>query len=181
VATGSSPSLGGEEAGLGLFYTQNGGADWQPALPAQGNGSGAWRIEKVRWGAGGIVFAATNRGLYRSTNYGMPGSWSVVRGDTRETLPVANYDPDMDVLDIAVDPSFRGRVYIVTAGGMLRSDSNGSPDTWSRMVLPLERYDRSAFDRSHILRGTRIAIPRQNPSNVYLMATDSAGLYGLFH
>src|SRR5947207_64752 len=42
VATGSTPSLGGEDSGLGLFYTQNGGADWQPALPAQGNGSGAW-------------------------------------------------------------------------------------------------------------------------------------------
>lgn len=181
LATGSSPSLGGEDAGLGVFYTANDGRNWQLALPAQGNGSGAWRIEKVRWGASSIVFAATNRGLYRSTNYGMPGSWSVVRGNTSATLPFSSYDPDMDVLDIAVDPASPSTVYILTPGGLLRSDNNGSTGTWTRLAWPPTRFDRSRFDPTRIRRGSRLAIPRQNPGNVYLMAADSAGLYGFFH
>jgi hypothetical protein len=77
VATGSTPSLGSDDWGLGLFYTPDGGINWQSAVPA-GHFTGGWRFEKVRWGASSFVFAASNRGLYRSTDYGTPGSWFIV-------------------------------------------------------------------------------------------------------
>lgn len=184
VATGASPSLGGDNWGLGLYHTSDGGLHWQLALQA-GPWIGAWRFEKVRWGAGSLVFAASNRGLYRSTGYGMPGSWSVVFGDTRENLPAESYDPRMDVLDIAVDPSSPSTVYIVTGDGrLLRSDYNGSTGTWNQMALPqMMRDGRTPFDRTRIARGTRLAVPKLNPSNVFLMVAlpGAQGLYGLFH
>src|SRR5205085_7344822 len=61
VATGAAPShsSSSDDWGLGLYYTSNGGQDWQLASRA-GPWTGAWRFEKVRWGAGSIVFAASN-------------------------------------------------------------------------------------------------------------------------
>jgi hypothetical protein len=181
IVTGSKPSDDGDDWGLGLYYTADAGITWERALEA-GPFSGGWRFEKVRWGAGRTVFAASNRGVYRSTNFGRPGSWNVVYGDTRAELPMRDYTPATDVLDIAVDPQWPSSVYIVTGDGrLLSSHSNGNMGTWMTMTLPLTKADGSNFDHSMISRGTRIAIPKRNPNRVYIMVASQAGLYGMFH
>jgi photosystem II stability/assembly factor-like uncharacterized protein len=181
IATGSRPSDAPDDWGLGLYYTANAGVSWDRALPA-GYYSGGWLFEKVRWGSNGIVYAASNRGLYRSTDYGRPGSWFVVFGDTRAELPASDYSPSTDVLDIAVDPAWPDTVYMVTGDGrLLRSTANGRAGTWITNTLPLTRRDGSRFDPTMIWRGTRIAIPKLNPNRVHLMVASQAGLYGMFH
>lgn len=142
VATGSTPSNGPDDWGLGLYYTSNGGMTWQLALQA-GPYIGAWRFEKVRWGAGGRVFAVSNRGVWRSTAYGAPGTWEAV-------YTTSSYQTSSDILDIAVDPASRHKVYIVTGDGrLLRSTLNGNEGSWRSMALPVTKRDGSIFDRTH--------------------------------
>ena len=171
VATGSSPSSATDDWGRGLYQTQNGGVTWQLALEA-GSYTGAWRFEKVRWGAGETVFGISNRGVWRSTSGGAPGTWTAVY-----TTP--SYDPSSDAVDIAVDPDLPSWVYVVTGNGaLIRSTDSGA--TWVSLALPTQLFNHAAFDRTHISRGTRIAISKVFPNRVHLMVADSAGLYGLF-
>lgn len=174
IATGSSPSNGADDWGLGLYYTANGGRLWEKVVEA-GNYSGAWRFEKVRWGSGNTVFAVSNRGVYRSEMNGAPNTWRRVYG-----YSPSGYTRSEDVLDIAVDPELPTRVYVVTGDGSLRR-STDSGSTWFPMALPLTKRDGSTFDRTRIMRGTRIAIPKLNARNVYLMIADPPGIYGMFH
>lgn len=116
LATGD---YNGDEPGLGIFRTVNGGESWTmlstPLLPAA-------RISKVMmapWNPN-VVFVSTTKGMIRSTDLGT--TWSLVIDTTKN---VSDFDAAV-------------AGYVMLAGvwgdGLYRSSDSGS--TWGRIPLP---------------------------------------------
>jgi photosystem II stability/assembly factor-like uncharacterized protein len=94
-------------------------AEWRQLLPASGR-----NVSQVATDSAGILYIATNTGLYRSADYGK--SWT----SASSGLPVSG------VSALAVDPNTEnpGVLYAGTTAGLFKSIDGGS--TWSRLSLP---------------------------------------------
>jgi photosystem II stability/assembly factor-like uncharacterized protein len=122
-----------------LFVTANGdvyrstddGGSWSRVL-----GSGTCRATAVERNGGRVVYCGGERGLWRSSRGGEPGSWLGV-GTPEMKGEGARRPRDFQwegVHAIVPDPSRPGRVYVTAYGegrGLYRSDDRGA--TWTKL------------------------------------------------
>ena len=127
-AIGAMPSLV-LAGGTGMCRSTNGGSGWGPADTGLGSTTVVFDIEFI----GNTIFAATDRGLYRSTNGAL--TWSLV------TAPFSG----RAVASITIDAA--GSLY-ASSQVLYRSTDGGA--TWSQSAgsLSNSRVDAVAFDWS---------------------------------
>jgi len=122
-----------------LFVTSNGdvfrssddGRSWSRVL-----GGADCRATAVEWASGAVVYAGGERGLWRSSHGGDPGSWAGVgaremKGETVGRLRDFQWE---GVHAIVVDPVRAGRVYVTAYGagrGLYASDDRGA--SWKKL------------------------------------------------
>jgi hypothetical protein len=103
--------------GAGLLRSVDGGTTWNMIATSPFVGQGGYRLV-VDHGDTARLFAAANRGLYRSTDSGV--SWTQVISRT--------------AWDVSVSPGASGEVLAACGDGLHESTDNGA--TWNAVALP---------------------------------------------
>ncbi len=131
--------------GGGLFVSRDGGLGWSAVSPSPGGASGVVGALAVDPSDPGVIYAATDRGLYRSPNRG--GSWAPAGLADRQGVPrVVAVDPTEPAVLVVVIPEL----------GIFRSGDGGA--LWRR-VGPLPEGGDTAvgFAFSAVLPGRAYA------------------------
>ena len=146
AATGQAFQGGGEGGGLGVYVSRDAGRTWtRPTRNVQGNGG-----QQVSISPSGIVFVATDRGLYRSTDNA--ASFTDVNLPTNAAgtapytgSPVASWTTDVQVRPGHPDDVYAAVGYVAgkihtpdgkvaaPGNGLYRSQRAGAPGTWHRI------------------------------------------------
>ena len=107
-------SWSNQDPGQAVYRSKDGGKSFQPA----GNGISAERVTALASPSPGVVLAvAEGKSLYRTTNGG--GAWSTAGSGL----------PDVELRQLATDPSEPQRVYVATEKGLFRSADQGASFT----------------------------------------------------
>lgn len=161
--TNSNRILFGEENGK-IWRSEDGGITWNPTGDLAFQGVNRW-VRDLKYIGGNTLLAATNTGLYRSTDNGT--TWAIVH--TGEHM------------EIELNPANSQIIYTVSLDGnateFYKSLDNGL--TWVQKIagwpLPANGDEQ---------RRTEIAVSAANPDVVYVWAAgqvgQDGGLYGVY-
>jgi photosystem II stability/assembly factor-like uncharacterized protein len=120
--------------GNGVLKTKDGGNTWMCLAKRTFTGTCFGRIA-ITPGTPTRLFAATGRGLYRSTNAGR--TWT-----NMISSPLPDSDPRRRVTDVCIDPVTPTTVYAAFWGGGIykSTDAGAATPTWTRLAggLPIE-------------------------------------------
>lgn len=183
VGTGEPNTNGDAFYGVGIFRSRDNGATWQRVAQNLPKTATVFRIEI----AGGRIFAATNRGLYRSTNGG--DSWHDVRlpTNTAGTAPDAGIFSNF-VTDVRSNPQNQSEITAVvgwrkgktgpankaTGNGFYRSITGGGPGSFTRMSV--SGFEKGSRGSDPIGRTSFVYSPHD--PNVMWAIVQDAGRFG---
>lgn len=148
---GTGDRDGGDAPGLGVLMSPNGGTNWY----TRNSGISGLIINKMVMDPKNskIIIAATNGGIYRTTDGG--SSWTSVNSSGSFT-------------DIVFHPYNRQYLYAVRAGLFYRSTNNGT--SWTQITSGLPSPSQ---------RG-QIAVSKANRGYVYLVTSISSYFQGVY-
>lgn len=168
-----NPATGIVGPALGVFRSTNRGDAWQPkgvALQQSGcsnavmSGAVVKRIVVVR-GRPSVVFAATNRGLFRYTEDGSD-CWTKIMSGL----------PALDATDLAMDP-YRGLLYVALRGDGIYKSTDATGLTWIKASYGLPA---NGFRRVALTFGSRTLGFSDPKQLLYAGFEMNDGRYGLY-
>lgn len=134
VLTGDGNAGGIAQNSCGIWVTNDGGGNWtktsfnsDPQTPIY-NGFKLVMMPTLNY----ILFAATQNGLYRSTNSG--NTWTLVLQGTSLTNGGSPPFFTSPVYDVEFDPSQPGRVYASSWGRFYLSENFGAPGSFTQQT-----------------------------------------------
>jgi hypothetical protein len=195
VGTGDNAFGGDSSSGLGIFTSSTDGRTWREATGIP-DGSLSFKFAFAPHSNGKTVYAATSRGLFRSTDGG--SSW------TNDVLPTGSCAGDATsnkcffaniVTDVAVRPTDGAVIAAVgwRAGQALDNDGvtvqapqngiyvspNGAPNSFVFEDPGSTMPTRNGFAPTPVVGRTSLAVasgPGQNPNIVYALVQDAKKL-----
>ncbi|HKW06769.1 MAG TPA: hypothetical protein VJS19_04295 [Candidatus Dormibacteraeota bacterium] len=195
VGTGDNAFGGDSSSGLGIFTSANDGVTWREAVGIP-DGALSFRFALGPHTNGATVYAATSKGLFRSTNGG--GSW------TNDKVPTGTCAGDVTsnrcffanmVTDVAVRPTDGAVIAAVgwRAGRALDNDGvtvqapqngiyvspTGAPNSFVFEDPGSTMPTRNGFAPTPVVGRTSLAVaggPGQNPNIVYALVQDATKL-----
>jgi len=140
VGTGESNTGGDNIYGTGVYRTRNEGATWERVTQNIAPDSTVAFIEI----AGGRIFVASSKGLWRSTDGGDSYHDVLLPTNEDETAPDEHYLSNI-VSDVKAKPDNADQITAAvgwrrgvksgsTPGGLYRSTEGGAPGTWTRLA-----------------------------------------------
>ncbi|MCU1588428.1 MAG: hypothetical protein JWN31_1921, partial [Frankiales bacterium] len=172
AATGQAFQGGGEGGALGAFVSHDAGKTWsRPAANVGGNGG-----QQVSISPKGVIFVATDRGLWRSTNHGASFVNVALPTNAAGTAPAANTPVGSWTTDVQVRPGKPDEVYAAVGyvagnvalpdgtpaapgNGLYKSTAGGAPGSWHRIDIssPLTGWEQNPTESSDPIGRTRLA------------------------
>ena len=160
AGTGEGNFAGDSYYGNGVLKTINGGTSWTLFAQPTFTGTRFSRIA-VTPGAPNRLFAATGKGIYRSTDGGM--TWTQMTNG----LPAIG-GSIIGATDVAIDPSNPNVAYAAFwAGGIFKTiNASAANPLWTKLIagLPAAGFSRIA-----------LGISASSPQTVYALMADGGG------
>jgi hypothetical protein len=154
-------SLNESYQGSGLLKSTNGGDTWTPQGATEFTGAAFYAIA-VHPTDSNIAFAATTRGLYRTTNGGT--NWAVLGGG----LPAISASV-IAASDVVIDPTDGSKAWVAFWGSGIYECSNAAAasPTWTLVTgSPTSNLSRIS-----------LAISPSSPATLFALAADGAATY----
>lgn len=191
AATGQAFQGGGEGGALGVFVSHDAGKTWtRPTDNVAGQGG-----QQVSISPKGVIFVATDRGLFRSTDHGASFTDVQLPTNAAGTAPAANTPVGSWTTDVQVRPGKPDEIYAAVGyvagnvtlpdgtkaapgNGLYKSTAGGAPGSFKRVDIssPLTGWEQNPSKSSDPIGRIRLAFS-PNGNSLYALVAD-AGLRG---